>query len=183
MTDFSENGLWEFLRQSKANSVCLGRYTDLMRAKERRSNKWIPILLIVCSLGTLSSIWIPYIAPIAASILTALIAVGAVIKDYAPQFFGLQSGEELREADELCAFYDRLLIDCETLFDSHYGGSITKEEMIKGYMGLRMSEIEKGVRMNSIVRNISAKDQSEINKLTDSYVSRVYGVKPECDGR
>ena len=178
MGNYSIDGLWEFLKQVKANAVCLQLYTDRKRRWQRIFNMIVPLSLIALALINCCSV----LSQTVAAILAASLAVFTVIKDYAPAIFGLQPSEELREADELNADYERLFIECERLFEK-YNGATDIGGMIEPYGELRGREVEKRVRLNKIVRRISKRGQHKITKKVENYLVKVYNIKNQNYGK
>jgi hypothetical protein len=162
------NRIWEELKQTKSNIICIQRYTD----KRRSWLRWHNGLIIFFSAGgALTSLINHWFAVGAVTIITII----SLIKSVLPTF--VQSEQEIIELDHLMDFYSKYLNSLEQLWYNFFHEYITEEEMMKQLFLLKEQECDKYSILNKGIRAISQKDQEEIDRQCTEYTNRVYFQK------
>ena len=164
----ARNRIWEELKQAKANIICLQKYTDKKRSRNRWYNAFVAVVASAGALGYPINELIP---------LYASIAVGfvSIIKSIMPNF--LHTEPELSELDNLSDFYVRYMNSLERIWYNHEYNNISDKETMISFFELKETECDKQSIMNKGIRNISKKFQTEIDDIAEDYINKVYFEK------
>lgn len=157
--------IWEELKQAKANIICLQKYID----KKRSRNRWYNVFVaVVSSVGALGYT-INELVPVYTSILVGVISIA---KSIMPNF--LQTEPELSELDNLSNFYVSYMNSLERIWYDYENNHMNDKATVDAFFELKESECDKQSVMNRGVRSISRRFQSEINEEAEVYINRVY---------
>lgn len=160
--------IWEELKLAKANIICLQKYTDKKRSRNRWYNAFVAVTASAGALGYVINEYIPVVA-------SAAIGFVSIIKSIMPNF--LQTEPELSELDNLSDFYVRYMNSLEKLWYNYEYNHIGEKETMICFFELKESECDKESTMNRGVRNISHKFQKEIDAIARNYINKIYFEK------
>ena len=159
------NKIWEEIKQAYANVLCLRWYTDKQRKYERWCQMFVAIVASGGTFGYLINSYFPLVS-------TATIAFVAVVKSLFPQI--LQPERELCILDDLMDFYNKYMIDMESLLYNSDKEKISEEETFEEMYSIKKEETAKQSLMNKLVRSIPPKRHEQFIKEADEYIKRVY---------
>jgi hypothetical protein len=168
----ARNRIWEELKQTKANIVCLQRYTDKGRMRLRIADA---LIVSFAAIGALGGSYCHLIAVIGAS----AVAVMSILKPFI--HFVIQSEQELSELDRLMDFYAKYFNKLEKLWYEYHNDKIKEDEMIDKLFAMKEEECDKYSLMNKGIRSISETEQNKINEECAEYINRVYFKLDEND--
>lgn len=166
----ARNRIWEELKQAKANIICLQKYTD----RKRSRNRWYSAFVALTSSAGALGYAINELIPVYTSIAVGFVSI---IKSILPNF--IQTEPELSELDNLSDFYVRYMNSLEKIWYDHEYNHIDEKATMDHFFELKETECDKESSMNRGVRNISRKFQKEIDKEAEEYINRVYFEKEE----
>lgn len=164
----ARNRIWEELKQAKANILCLQKYTDKRRAKNRLYNSFIAITASAGALGYAVNEYVPFVTSITVGFVS-------IVKSIMPGF--LQTEPELSELDGLSDFYVRYMNSIEKIWYDFDHNFVEEKETMEFFFKLKESECDKESLLNRGVRDISKKFQKEIDRDAEEYINRVYFTK------
>lgn len=173
----ARNRIWEELKQAKAYIVCIQKYTDRKRSRNRWFNAFVAIASSVGALGYT----VNELIPVGTSIAVGFVSI---VKSVLPNF--LQTEPELSELDNLSDFYIHYMNSLEKLWYEHEYNHVGEKEIMERFFELKESECDKESMMNKGIRYISDRFQKEINKEAEEYINKVYFQKypkTEKDGK
>lgn len=164
----ARNRLWEELKQAKSNIICLQKYTDKKRSRNRWYNAFVAVVSSVGALGYT----IDELIPVYASIIVGFVSI---FKSIMPNF--LHTEPELSGLDNLSDFYVRYMNSLERIWYNHEYNQIGDKETMEEFFKLKETECDKQSILNKGVRNISRKFQKEIDREAEDYINKVYFEK------
>lgn len=160
--------IWEELKQAKVNIICLQKYTDRKRSKNRIYNAFVALTSSAGALGYVINEMIPVYTSIA-------VGFFSIVKSILPNF--IQTEPELSELDNLSDFYVQYMNSLEKIWYNHEYKHIDEKATMDCFFELKETECNQQSKMNKGVRNISRKFQTEIDSEAEEYVNRVYFEK------
>lgn len=159
------NKIWEEIKQAYANVLCLRWYTD----KQRKYERWYQMFIALVASGGTFGYLIDSKFPLVSSVIIAFVAVA---KSLFPNF--LQPERELCFLDGLMDFYNKYMIDMESLLYNSDKEKLSEEDSFERMYCLKSEETVKLSLMNKLVRSIPEKLHRRFIEEADRYIKRVY---------
>ncbi len=164
------NKIWEEIKQAYANVLCLRWYTDKQRKYERWYHMFIALVASGGTFGYLINSYFPLVS-------SGVIAFVTVAKSLFPYF--LQPERELCILDGLMDYYNKYMIEMESLLYNSDKEKLSEEETFNRMCHLKSDETVKQSSMNKFVRSIPEKRHQRFIAEADTYIKRVYYNKYE----
>lgn len=159
------NKIWEEIKQAYANVLCLRWYTDKQRKYERWYHMFIALVASGGTFGYLINSYFPLVS-------SGVIAFVTVAKSLFPYF--LQPERELCILDGLMDYYNKYMIEMESLLYNSDKEKLSEEETFNQMCHLKTDETVKQSSMNKFVRSIPEKRHQRFIVEADEYIKRVY---------
>lgn len=159
------NKIWEEIKQAYANVLCLRWYTDKQRKYERWYHMFIALVASGGTFGYLINSYFPLVS-------SGVIAFVTVAKSLFPYF--LQPERELCILDGLMDYYNKYMIEMESLLYNSDKEKLSEEETFNQMCHLKSDETVKQSSMNKFVRSIPEKRHQRFIEEADRYIKRVY---------
>lgn len=159
------NKIWEALKQTKCNEICLLRQTD----KIRKRNRYVKYAIICFSaLGSISYMF-NSLGALLASIIIFIISLS---KESIPMLS--RSENDLKDMGDLIEFYINHMSKLDILWRKNKLPEADEIALSKSLQKLTQSEARKKISMNELVRHISKKENKIISDQADTYLKNTY---------
>jgi len=173
---YIRNRIWEELYWAKVCILCIQRYN----ACHRRYNRWYETFIALTASAGAFGFILNHMAPLFSTLIIGFVSVAKAIF---PSI--IQKEEELSSLDVISDFYVEYMARLEHLFYRYENLLFDKDKNINDnkaaeeFFLLKESECDKQSLMNKLLRKISNKEHTYLNKSATDYVNRVYFNKYE----
>lgn len=160
-----KNKLWEELKWANTMVIAIQHYNSKHRIWNRRYDTFIAFTASIGAFGFLLNHIFPFISSI-------IIGISSFAKSLFPSF--IQKEEELLMLDSISDFYIKYKNKIEKIFYDLINESIDEKEAASLYFNVKDTEAEKQSIANKLIRQVSAKEQEIIDKISDDELKKVY---------
>lgn len=159
------NQIWEALKQTKCNEICLLLQTD----KIRKRNRYVRYAIISFSaLGSISYMF----NSLGALLSSIIIFIISLSKESIPMLS--RSESDVKEMDKLIVFYTNHMPKLDFLWRKTEMPEADEIALSKSLQKLIKSEALEKISMNKLVRHISKKENKIISDEADNYLKKTY---------